>query len=338
MIVPNLVRQWYDDALPYVEDLGQRVRDVILPFCREHHLLYEERLKTVESLAEKIETGRFRDWDELDDLFACTIVIPLVTDEQAVLSFLRNTYSEVRLHQRNAARKPPDAFRFDSTRFIGRLRRKFAMDTDTVRSVYDYSFEIQIKTIFEFAWTRTTHALTYKGDRVSWERQRLAAQLKAATEQLDMLVHGFDEMSSYAPQGQWPGVSDRVEIESFFKRKVTEGAIPSELAPKDWTRFADNAYSLMQTFSGKRAGGSGSWGIVNLKNLLGSIEKEIAELGVKRIPRSISLLQFVAGVLGSKGKSPRKQEKYYFLLTDDVKSLYPHIDLPCEVFGMPSGE
>lgn len=335
MIVPNAVRQWYEDSSPYLNDLGQRVRELVAPFCRERHFLYEDRVKSVESLAEKIETGRFSNWEKIDDLFACTIIIPLVTDEPIVMEFLRNSFHQLELRTRNAVRKPADCFRFDSTRFIGRLLRKTQPEIDTARSAYDYSFEIQIKTVFEFAWSRTTHALTYKGDQVSWERQRLAAQLKAATEQLDILVNGFDAISDFMPQGNWPSVTDRITIESFFKRKVAEGAIPSELSPMDWTRFADNVYSLFQAFSGRRSNGSESRPMADLNNFLDAIEKEISVLGAKYMPRSISLLQFVAGVLGSRGAPPQKLDRYYFLLTDDLKSLYPKIDLPCNVFGQP---
>lgn len=339
MIVPNVVRQWYDEIQPYLESLEERVKELISPFCRDKHFLYEGRIKTLESLAEKIETGRFSDWEKLDDLFACTIIIPLVTDEPAVLAFLREKFLEIKTIKRNEVRKQPDVFRFDSTRFIGRLLPNPAVEAESTRSVYDYSFEIQIKTVFEFAWSRTTHALTYKGDKVSWERQRLAAHLKAATEQLDMLVNGFDTMSDFIPQGNWPGVSDRIEIEAFFKRKVEEGAIPLELTPKDWTRFVENVYSLMLALTGKSAGGHGARSLGELGDLLQKIDEEISTLGAKHMPRSISLFQFVAGVLGSQIDSRiQKQERYYFLMTDDLKSLYPKINLPCNVFGTNEDE
>jgi ppGpp synthetase/RelA/SpoT-type nucleotidyltranferase len=333
MIVPNSVRQWYEEVSPYVNAMRDRVRDVIAPYCREQRFLYEDRIKSLESIAEKIETGRFRSWDDLDDVFAATVVIPLVTVEMEVLEFLREKFEQVSIRSRGSSRKPPDVFRFDSTRFIGRLRRPPVSAASSSPSIFDHTFEVQVKTVFEFAWTRTTHALTYKGDTVSWVRQRLVAQLKAATEQMDMLIQGFDEVSAYASPGSWPGVDDRAKIEEFFKNKISDGSIPEELAPKDWTRFANNAYSLLLTFAGERPTNPGGRELGVLADLLKPLEREISRLGSKGMPRSISLLQFVAGVLGSCGREVPRQQNHYLLQSDELKSLYPNAKFPCKAFG-----
>jgi ppGpp synthetase/RelA/SpoT-type nucleotidyltranferase len=85
-------------------------------------------------------------------------------------------------------------FRFDCTRFIGRLR---SPDENTRSPIYDIPFEVQIKSAFEHAWSATTHLLTYKSSEVNWSKLRLTAQLKAAVEQLDTLVLSFEDATKY---------------------------------------------------------------------------------------------------------------------------------------------
>ena len=332
MIVPSMVDRLYSESHAYVRELADRVRSILTVYCRENKYLYEDRIKTLESTAEKLETGRYRTWQDLDDLFAASIVIPLITEEKAVVDFLTDRFERVAINLRGKSQKSPDTFRFDSTRFVGRLPRESGSAEGDVYSIYSVSFEVQVKTVFDFAWTRTTHALTYKGPSVSWERQRLAAQLKAAAEQMDMLVLGFDSMTKFAGAGSWPGTDDRAKIEHFLRERVESGAIPRELVPKDWTRFADNAYRVLQIFGGDPPTGMGQRHLKRLDNLLDILNREITKLGPDGIPRSISLLQFVVGVLGSANLACPKQNAFFFLQTQEMKSLFPNAIIPGDLF------
>jgi len=91
VITPELLRK-SGLVAPYIKDAGDRVRDIVLSLCEESGFAYVGRFKAPDSLAEKIETGRFRAWSDLDDLFACSIVIPTLGSEGAVLSFLESRF------------------------------------------------------------------------------------------------------------------------------------------------------------------------------------------------------------------------------------------------------
>jgi hypothetical protein len=110
------------------------------------------------------------------------------------LEFLERAFVTVRIKRRGSSNKAPEVFRFDTTRFIGKLRIPENISTDD--PLYQIQFEVQVPSAFEHAWSVTTHALTYKGEHVEWNRFRLAAQLKAAVEQLDILILAFEETSS----------------------------------------------------------------------------------------------------------------------------------------------
>jgi ppGpp synthetase/RelA/SpoT-type nucleotidyltranferase len=76
MFVSTSLRQRYEMALPQIEAAASEVRTTLLTFCEEKGYAFQSRVKSVDSLAEKIECGRYPIWWDLDDLFACTIIIP----------------------------------------------------------------------------------------------------------------------------------------------------------------------------------------------------------------------------------------------------------------------
>src|SRR4030095_13362054 len=107
MIVPQAIQQNFANQQTQLQVVAQKVRDTLQEFCSTQGFIYDGRAKSIESLAEKIETGRYRSWTELDDLYACTIAVPLPADEDSVLKFLGNTFEPVSIKKRLSARKPP---------------------------------------------------------------------------------------------------------------------------------------------------------------------------------------------------------------------------------------
>jgi ppGpp synthetase/RelA/SpoT-type nucleotidyltranferase len=59
MIYPSILDRQYGQYLPFVEEVGKRVRETMLNFCDSNGYALTSRIKTIESLADKIETGRF---------------------------------------------------------------------------------------------------------------------------------------------------------------------------------------------------------------------------------------------------------------------------------------
>ena len=151
------MRKLFDNANPYVIELSRRVTEAVLSHCGSEGYAFSSRPKTVESVAEKIETGRFRRWADIDDLFACAVVIPTLREESKVIDFLGRAFNQVAVRGRNDTRKPPDVFRFEATRFIGMLHRPAG--TDPKEPLFNLAFEVQVRSAFEHAWSATTHEL-----------------------------------------------------------------------------------------------------------------------------------------------------------------------------------
>lgn len=186
MKVPLSIRSKYEQHEKDCRGLQQHV-DRQIEAIREPSWHYVGRIKTLESFAQKLETGRFTIAQALEDVFACTLVV-----ERAD----RISEAERRLNKRFdiRARKPehpgktfhrPMCFDFDYVRLYARLRKDEWLPPTGYEDVV---FEIQIKTFLQHAWTIATHDLIYKTDSVDWEASRVAYQVKAMLEHAEASI------------------------------------------------------------------------------------------------------------------------------------------------------
>jgi ppGpp synthetase/RelA/SpoT-type nucleotidyltranferase len=316
MIVPNQIRAKYEAMSGAIERVSSSVRASVSTYADRNQFAFVGRIKTLESLAEKLETGRFASWAEIDDLYGCVLVVPTLLDEPRVLEFLQSTFDTVVVKARGATKKAPDVFRFESTRFIGRLRPP--SESLAKESIYSVQFEVQIRSAFEHAWSATTHALAYKSGNVDWRRLRMAAQLKAAVEQLDGLVLGFEQSAETVVVHEWPELESRNRIAGLFKESVEAGNIPSELSPKDWSRLAENVHSMLRAGNDRRIDLD-----ARVQTALDAIEKEIGRLGAAGMPRSISLFQFALGVCATNRLVGPQMHRFSVLVTPELMTIFP---------------
>ena len=74
--IPTSLMQKHDVSKPHVREIEKCACDRIMKFCANKGYAFLSRSKGIGSLIEKIETGRYASWSAIDDLYACTIVIP----------------------------------------------------------------------------------------------------------------------------------------------------------------------------------------------------------------------------------------------------------------------
>lgn len=318
MIIPPDLTRKRRFIEPYLSNVGKSVRDTLLTYCEVNGFAFASRYKDLDSLAEKIETGRFRKWSTLNDLFACAIVVPTLQYEGQVLDFLESSFHAVEVKARGTAQKDPSTFGFDSTRFTGRLAQVEGLHNNLT----DILFEVQIRSAFEHAWSVTTHALTYKGAQVDWRMIRLAAQLKASVEQLDNLILGFQDSAQVISEQEWPEIQAKKAIESFFSEQFTARLIPSECRPTNWTRFCENVLSMLTASHNSHT----EEPEVIVEPAIDALRLEISELGLDGFPRSVSLLQFVLGALAKAGIVSAPLNQYTPLVTSELRVIYPQVN------------
>lgn len=328
MIIPARLSQKFAQTEPFVKHAGDSARAAVLGFCEREGYAFSSRYKTVESTAEKIETGRVHRWSDLEDLFACVVIVPDRSKEPDVIKFCEDTFQIEKRLLRGAPRKGPEVFRFDSTRLHARLRPPPGLDLGSSPSIYDVLFEVQVRSAFEHAWSVATHDLAYKGPRVHWKRQRLVAMMKAAVEQLDTVTEGFEHLSESVAENPWPPSRSTRDIAMRFEKLLAAGVVPEQMAPKDLSRFSANVYSLLD-----QAGKAN-----RIPSALKLLEDDLTSFAPGHVPLSVSLWQYVFGVLIETGfiaedaLAALSQRGFACHLTPEVLSLYPRTSTVSLVF------
>lgn len=305
MIIDAKLKTKYDFEEPYFEYIQNYLDQTLMNYAKKNLFAYSSRIKSLSSISEKIESGRFNSWEELDDFIGCVIIVPNLSYENEVLTFLDSAFNKIDLKKRGETFKGFDTFRFDSTRFLGTIKPE---STDKTSLIHSIKFEIQIRSAFEHAWSVTTHDLAYKSETIDWRILRLVSQLKASVEQLDMISLGAREVSKQITKSKWPEIDIKIEMLNFLSNQFTIGNIPSELKPKDFSRVVDNFYSLIKnklTMWKPR-----KW-IYELKAIFRKIEIEIIRLKSIGFPISLSIHQVLFGILAKEN-----------ILTDDDLSKF----------------
>lgn len=233
------MRQLFDDQQATNERLKSAV-DKRIQGCKSSRWHYESRLKELPSFALKLETGRFYDPKNLEDFFACMIVVSNsteITNAEKIIceQFLLDSKRPARPDQTH---KTPDHFPFDDLRLYLKLRPDPALPATDLN---DIVFELQIKTFLQHAWSIATHDLIYKTDDVNWSKQRIAFQTKAMLEHAELTIQEAERLAespSLAKEDLRTALTK--EMIAVLKRQW-----PKEELPKDVRRLAENLQALL---------------------------------------------------------------------------------------------
>ena len=182
-------------------------------------------------------------------------------------------------------------------------------------------FEVQVLTALEYAWQVATHDEVFKGERIDWRRDRLAAELKAAVEQMDNLVASFDLAASAIVASPFRATERREVVVGFCLEHISAGTIAEHLAPTSWVRFGDNVVNLVSRYA--RQG--------DVDTELELVLQEVDRLATDGpTPLAGSLFQlFIAAVFRLRGSKGLK--KFRVVESDELASIYRIPTLPAVI-------
>lgn len=314
-MVPADLRRQFDGIADEVGRVAEKVKDIVSSYCEGRSYAYLGRKKCLKSLAEKIEGGRFADWSSLDDLFGCSIIVPTLGHEDAAIKYLQEEFVELDLKKRGTVLQDPVVFRFGATRFIGSLPPSPVDDAGLSK----VRFEVQIPTAFEHAWAVACHDLAYKGDKIEWRFECLAAQLKASVEQLDSLVATYENSAGTLVEYPWPPITDQNLILESFRAAIADGKISNEHTPERWGRFAKNVHTLLKKVRQQQHFEK----MDRNKKTAFVLEQCFEEVRERGCPMTISLFQFVLGTLVQRDLIEVDfREGYYPLITPELEARF----------------
>lgn len=140
----KVVRDLYDDYQK-IASLQKKYLDAFFKEkLQDYYYLYESRIKSIESFALKLETGR----DAFEDFFACRFIVLKKEDIEKIKNELTNNNIKIersRPKDINETTKNPDIFSFDELRLYVKYNQPSNME---LKEYLDNIFEIQIMTMY----------------------------------------------------------------------------------------------------------------------------------------------------------------------------------------------
>ena len=241
MKIAKAIRDLHAVMLPTYERLADNVGATLRPRATKSQWFYFARLKTLESFALKIETGRVADPAALEDFFACTLVVPTMNDINGTVADITSVYplDTRRPPDETRTSKRPSSFEFDDLRLYV---REPLSSTGRNGDIAGLLFEVQIKTVLQHAWSQATHDLTYKSASVNWSLERVAYQIKAMLEHAEVAIAEAQQLSGSSALDK----SDERTVELCSLIDCIQDVWTHQPLPSDVKRLAQNILPLLR--------------------------------------------------------------------------------------------
>lgn len=293
-----------------LESMSHQIKTIVSNYCELKKFAWVSRSKDEDAIVQKIETGRFQNFSDMDDLIAYSIIVPTLAYEEEVRKFLGGQFQVVSVKGRLEIQRDPRSFDFDSTRVYCRLRKP-EWDDGRLPWVYKLQFEVQIRSALEHAWATIIHDLTYKGGDIDWRSIRLASSIKAQLEIIDVMLRDFDSVKEKIEPRPWRDDANRKAMIGFIGRLASEDKIPRIQLPADIIRLSDNILNVL-TKNARR----------ELTGTLDKLEGAIDHLNSEGFPRSLTMFQvIVVSLLRSEPALIDGNKTFH--VTSAMRSLHP---------------
>lgn len=242
MKIVKSVQNIYDENFPYFQIIKKKV-DAFILNNKDSRWHYESRIKQLESFAMKFETGRFSKTEVFEDLFAATIVVKNLEEIKLAENLIISNFDfkNKKPFSTDITHKESFSFPFDDLRLYVSL--KDFQTGELASDIFNFTFEIQIKSFLQHAWSIATHDLIYKSDKINWAKERVAYQVKAALEHAELTISGVEELSKLS----------EIAKENKEVKKVNDmislilNHWKAEDLPRDKRRLAQNIITFIDT-------------------------------------------------------------------------------------------
>lgn len=278
MKVVKAIRDLYNSAVSRYQRLEGEVKELLKPRVEEHDWFFLSRVKQLESFALKLETGRVPDPLNLEDFYACTIVVPTMGKIKVAENLVRKLFDLSYRRPKNDAitHKAASSFVFDDLRlYVARRPPASGLHPDLDGLV----FEVQVKTILQHAWSVATHDLIYKSNSVSWPRERIAFQVKAMLEHAEVAIAEADQLAVASAVARQDSQTSTIQQLIEDLKRVW----PAERLPSDVKRLAETILALLRASD------------CDVASFPSIVEEEKHRLGV--LPADLSPYSFVVQAL-----------------------------------------
>lgn len=228
MKISNSVSTLYNQLYPEATQLKKEV-DIIIHKIKDSRWHYFSRVKTLDSFALKLETGRVADPKRLEDFFAGTLVVQNLMELRNVELEIEKEFEIVnrRPNEDHLTHKESSDFPFDDLRLYIQIRHPEYLPPSRLSK---FVFELQIKTFLQHAWSISTHDLIYKSNDISWAKERVAFQVRAMLEQAEIAISGAEQQSNLPELAKSNKKTNLlIEVMSLLKDTFNSDQLPDDL-------------------------------------------------------------------------------------------------------------
>ncbi len=314
MKIPIEVSSFLAEYAPLFNQLEKVAVPVLTKIAQSQNGFFQYRIKSAESLTAKLQKGEIKQpLFECNDIFAGTIVVPNRTLFPKIEAEINYKF-EQREVIRNRLKKPTH-FEYDDVHFIISLKKeKFEKEG----IIHQLQFELQLKTLLQYAIAKATHDILYKGDKQTARQIRLAAQLRALFEMAEGLMNRLDLADEILDFEEDKILESRIKIYEFIKEKWDLIDIPSDLRRTAITieKYLSLAKLKFQDFSQKVE-----------KN-----QEYSNMLSLRSVEPITAILAVLIKINGQEMIKTAKKRKVFFLIPNEAEELLPILSqIPVEL-------
>ncbi|MDD5258350.1 MAG: hypothetical protein PHD29_00060 [bacterium] len=207
MIISSRISEIYDNIQQKLELLKREIDPVLDSISLRFDGLFSSRIKEKESFAQKIETGKYANHDDIIDLYAATIVVATHVQVELIKRDVEKQFIVIKQIKNRS--KEYSNFIYDDLHLHINYNPQVSVPG---KEYLMRPFELQIKTFLQHGWAKATHDILYKGDKLLWPRFRIAHQIKAMLEQSDQILGHIDEVANICPDNNFEDFARKARI------------------------------------------------------------------------------------------------------------------------------
>jgi ppGpp synthetase/RelA/SpoT-type nucleotidyltranferase len=306
MKIINSIEDYYYKQLELNRILRSRV-DHLIKYHKKSSWHYDSRIKDLESFALKVETGNIEDPSNMNDFFACSIIVENTIMLQDALLLVEKHFDIVEKKPSTPDFTPnaPDSFAFDDLRLYVRLKPDAGQPFDSgPNKLCKVVFEVQIKTFLQHAWSLATHDLTYKGDEVNWAKQRIAYQIKAMLEHAEISIREIEKIKDCTVIAKKNRKFDQLnKINKFLLKNWQRDFLPGDIM-----RLTANVHHILNGLE------------INLNELQECLD---AESSAGRGVKTLNLSPYCIILQSIINQKPQKLKSFLSHSTSEIKIFIP---------------
>jgi ppGpp synthetase/RelA/SpoT-type nucleotidyltranferase len=202
----NNLRSWYDEKVPIYKPLVERLRNLVREILDKEAIEYvhiEARLKEFDSFEKKIVRKRYGGPEEVTDLAGVMIVGSVLSNAELISRKIKSGkvfQIDWDKSEDHLIKLAEDRVGYRGKNYVAMFREEAFRNTDEYKKFKDLRFEIQIKTLLDYAWGKIEHDRNYKTAEELLEKGDVHRRFKLAAGALEVVDNEFDRLSKETEQ------------------------------------------------------------------------------------------------------------------------------------------